>query len=145
MKMASPRRLWRLAIATPFTPRPQISTRIDIAQYLIRWEDACKLDAGQGRSCGPAVTRSRWRLVRPSCLSRRAEIDPPARQQGRRRDPRLREFLAAALRSGKAARRARRLGHARRADLPPSGARNLSERPRLRCRTARSARRVAAI
>ena len=76
----------------------------------------------------PAFAGDRRRFVRASLLSRAAEDHPADRRQGRRRDRRLCEFSAAALRDREAARRAGRLGHARRADLSAREISRLSER-----------------
>ncbi len=59
-------------------------------------------------------------------------------KQGRRRHRRLRQLPAAALRDRAAARRAGRLGHARRADLSARAVSRLSERARVRRRAASS-------
>ena len=58
----------------------------------------------------PAAARHRRRQLHASLLSRAAEDDPGARRQAGGRHRRLREFPAAALSRGEAARRARRRG-----------------------------------
>ena len=65
-----------------------------------------------------------------------------ARRQGRRRDRRLRQFPDPLLSQRTAARRARRLGHARRSDLPAQGVPALPERAGVRRRNCWSSWRL---
>ncbi len=67
----------------------------------------------------------------------------PAPTGGPGRARRLRELPPPALGGGAAARGRRRLGHARRADLPHRGLRRLPERARVRRRARRAARPAA--
>ena len=74
----------------------------------------------------------RRRFLRASRIPRASKVHPPRRQPRRRRDPRLREFPAAVLPDGIAARRAGGVGHAHRADLPARAVPRLSERANVR-------------
>ena len=85
-------------------------------------------NAGAG---APAVAGDRRRFVRASRLSRAAEDHHAARRPPGGRHPRLCQHAAALLRDGAAARRAGRLGHARRADLSAQGVCRVPERARV--------------
>ena len=87
-----------------------------------------------------AAARDRRRLARPPRLPRAAEVDAQRDRPPVRRDRRLRELPAPPLGVGGAARRARRLGLRRRADLSQRGLPRLPGGPRLRSRAARAAR-----
>src|SRR5262249_55016903 len=86
----------------------------------------------QKNRCPPAVAGGRRRFLRPSRLSRAAEVDPRPRREAGGRDPRLRQHAAAALARRAAARRRGRLGYLRGADLSARSIRRLSERARVR-------------
>ena len=69
-------------------------------------------------SVAQAAARDRRRLARPPRLPRAAEVDAQRDRAAVGRARRLRQLPAPPLAGGGAARGARRLGHARRADLP---------------------------
>ena len=85
-----------------------------------------------------AAPDRRRRLVRAPLLPRAAEVDPAHGRRRRRPARRRRQPARPALGGGAAARGARRLGHADRADLPARGARRLPDRARVRRRSCSS-------
>ena len=74
----------------------------------------------------------RRRFARSSRLPRAPEIDPRRGRAARERARRLRELPAPAVGGRAAGLGARRLGHARRPDLPQRGAARVSDGPRVR-------------
>ena len=70
-----------------------------------------------------AVACGRRRLVRASGVPRAAALDPSRRRRARQRARRVHVDAAAPLAGGAPARRRRRLGHARLADLPQRASR----------------------
>ena len=125
----------RVAYGPPDRPRrPRRAGHEDRGRGGDRAADGA--DRGAARRAVRAAARRRRRLARAPRLPRAAEVDPPRDV----RDRRLHELAPAALGGGAAARRARRLGHARRPDLPARGVRGLPVRARVRRRAARAAR-----
>src|SRR5262249_60329645 len=108
-----------------------------------RWEGAAPCREGPGEDparfgepeCAtaspPPIVGDRWRLFRTSRVPCFTQDHFEARRQTCWRYPRLREFSAEVLPDGAAARRARRLGHAGRTDLPSRAIPRLSQRPRI--------------